>query len=182
MIRINLLPFRAARKRENVRQQLMVYGLSVAFAVVVMGWLWVDLRGEVSQKEEKQNQLSVELKKYDKVLKQIAELEKQVKAVNEKLAVIKDLEKGKTGPVLLLDEIAMAVPVDKLWLKTLSEGKGNLTMSGTAMDNETVALFMDNLEASEHISSVDLVNVSTQNVPTFKLTVSNFSLKCKTTL
>jgi len=180
MIRINLLPFRAARKRENVRRQLMIYGLSVLLAVLIMGWLWIDLSGEVSRMEETENQINIDLKKYDKVLKQIAALEKQVKAVNEKLAVIKELEKGKTGPVKLLDEIAMAVPVDKLWLKELSEDKGNLTMSGTAMDNETVALFMNNLEASDHITSVDLVSVSTQDVPTFKLTVSNFSLKCKT--
>ena len=37
MIRINLLPFRAARKKENVRRQISLFLLSLAFLLVVSG-------------------------------------------------------------------------------------------------------------------------------------------------
>jgi type IV pilus assembly protein PilN len=37
MIRINLLPFRAARKKENIRRQLSIYVLSVVCLLLLMG-------------------------------------------------------------------------------------------------------------------------------------------------
>jgi type IV pilus assembly protein PilN len=94
--------------------------------------------------------------------------------------VIKELERNKTGPVRLLDEIAMAVPKDKLWLTSLKESGGMLTLTGTAMDNETVALFMTNLEQSEHVSTVDLQSSRLRNLPEYRLNVSDFVLECRT--
>ncbi|MFH1491046.1 MAG: PilN domain-containing protein, partial [Pseudomonadota bacterium] len=94
--------------------------------------------------------------------------------------VIKELEKNKTGPVHLLEEISKAVPKDKLWLNNLSESKGNLTLTGTAMDNETVALFMTRLEKSDFIQTVDLESVKVKALPQYRLRVSDFVLKCRT--
>jgi type IV pilus assembly protein PilN len=94
--------------------------------------------------------------------------------------VIKELERNKTGPVRLLDEIATAVPKDKLWLTSLKESGGMLTLTGTAMDNETVALFMTNLEQSEHVSTVDLQSSRLRNLPEHRLNVSDFVLECRT--
>ena len=89
------------------------------------------------------------------------------------------MKKGKTGPVLLLSAIADAVPKDKLWLTSLKEGNGTLTLTGTAMDNETVALFMNNLEAAKDIiTSVDLKSAIQKEIN--KLKVSDFALECKT--
>jgi type IV pilus assembly protein PilN len=74
----------------------------------------------------------------------------------------------------------MAVPRDKLWLTALNEARGSLTLTGTAMDNETVAVFMDNLEASEFIGTVDLQSTRMRNLPEYRLRVSDFVLNCST--
>jgi type IV pilus assembly protein PilN len=180
MIRINLLPFRAARKKENIRRQVSIYFLSVIFLFVLMGYFFFHLSNTLSELKTKQSELNAELKKYEQVLKTIAELEKKTKEIKAKLAVIKDLEMKKTGPVHLLEEISRAVPRDKLWLSALKESGGTLELKGTAMDNETVATFMTNLEKSQYIQAVELQSTRMRNLPAYKLNVSDFVLECKT--
>jgi type IV pilus assembly protein PilN len=180
MIRINLLPFRAARKKENIRRQVSIYFLSVIFLFALMGYFFFYLSSALNGLKAKQNDLNAELKNYEQVLKTIADLEKKIKEIKAKLAVIKELEKNKTGPVHLLEEISKAVPKEKLWLTSLKESKGNLELRGTAMDNETVALFMTNLENSNYIQAVELQSTRMRNLPEYKLNVSDFILECKT--
>ena len=180
MIRINLLPYRAAKKRENIKRQISIYALTIILLFVGMGYFFVKLTGELSTLKKQEENIKAELKTYDKIIKRIKELEAKVKEINTKLAVIKDLEKGKTGPVHLLDEVAMAVPRDKLWLSNFRESKGSLTLQGTAMDNETVALFMTNLAKSEYITAVDLQSTRMRGLPQYRLRVSDFTLTCKT--
>ena len=180
MIRINLLPFRAARKKENIRKQISFYLLSLVFLFALMGYFYFQLTTNLNGLKAKESQLTAELKKYEAILKRMAELEKRIKEVRSKLAVIKELEANKTGPVHLLDEIAKAVPKDKLWLSSLKESRGTLTLQGTAMGNETVALFMTNLENSDFISSVDLQSTKMRALADHRLNVSDFTLECKT--
>lgn len=180
MIRINLLPFRAAKKRENIKRQITVYALTVVLLLAGIAYLFLHINSQLSQLQTEQQRLQQELATHEKTLRRIAELEKRIKEVKTKLAVIRDLEKKKTGPVRLLDEIASAVPKDKLWLTSLSETGGILKLTGRAMDNETVALFMTNLEKSEHITSVELLNTRLQNLAQYRLNVSDFVLECKT--
>ena len=180
MIRINLLPFRAARKRENIRRQVTISALFVVFSIVLMIYILVERNTKLSELKDTENDKRVELAKFQKDLKEIKDLERQTKEIETKLNVIKDLEKGKTGPVRLLDELSQAIPRDQLFLKSLKEKGGSLSLSGTAMDNETVALFMDNLKKSEHITSVELQGVTLRDLTQYTLRVSDFSLECKT--
>jgi type IV pilus assembly protein PilN len=180
MIRINLLPFRAARKKENIRRQLMVYGLSVVLTFCIMGYTFFYLSSTLTGLKEDQKRIQDELRGYEQTIKRIGELEKKIKEIRAKLEVIRELEKNKTGPVHLLDEISMAVPREKLWLNSMKESKGTLTLTGTAMDNETIALFMTNLEKSEYISGVDLQSAKLRNIPEYKLNVADFVLEAKT--
>ena len=180
MIRINLLPFRAARKKENIRRQLTIFTLAVVFALVVMAYYFMKLSTTLSDRKKEEQQIKVELAGYKKTIERINNLEKKIAEIRKKLDVIKDLEKKKIGPVLLLDQIAVAVPKEKLWLTSFVEKKGKLTLNGTAMDNETVAVFMTNLENAELIMAVDLKSTRLRSLPKYKLSVSDFSLECTT--
>ena len=180
MIRINLLPFRAARKRENIKRQTTIFGLSLAFVVLVLIYLTIQYSSKLSGLKEEEGDIRAELKTYEKTIARINSLEKRIKEVKAKLEIIHELEKNKTGPVHLLDEISMAVPKNNLWLSSMVESKGILTLRGTARNNETVALFMTNLEKSAYIKTVDLSSASLKAMPAHKLKASEFVLKCKT--
>jgi type IV pilus assembly protein PilN len=180
MIKINLLPFRAARKKENIRRQISVYVLSVIFLLVVTGYFYLNFNKKLGALVADRAEKKKELSSYTETNKKIGLLKEKIKQVRAKLGVIQGLERGKSGPVHLLDEISTAVPKEKLWLKALEDKKGVLTLTGTAMDNDTVALFMTNLEKQEHILSVDLKSTKLQNLAQYKLDVTNFVLTCKT--
>jgi type IV pilus assembly protein PilN len=180
MIRINLLPFRAARKRENIRQQISVYIGTVILMLLVIGFLSIQKINQVSDKKAEEESLKSEIVSYQKELDELKAVEKKTKEVNLKLDVIKELEKGKTGPVLLLADVADSVPKGKLWLRSYSEKKGSLSLVGTAMDNETVALFMSNLEKTQQITTVDLESAEQRDIAQYSLKVSDFVLKCGT--
>ena len=180
MIRINLLPFREARKKENIRRQISIYVLSVGLLICLMVLAFIHLNSTLNGLKAQRREKAKELAKYKDTNQRLAEIKKKISEIRTKLEVIRGLEKNKMGPVQLLDEIATAVPRDKLWLRSLVEKKGKLTLEGTAMDNETVALFMNNLEAAPHIRTVDLKSTRLRVLKAYKLNLMDFAIDCKT--
>ena len=121
-----------------------------------------------------------ELDSFKNINVKIAALKKTIADVEIKLKTIKILEKNKTWPVKLLDDIAINVPKNKLWLTSLKEQGGILILNGTAMDNETVADFMARLKNARSIKSVELVRTRQKKIPGFDLSLKDFSLNSKT--
>jgi len=180
MIRINLLPFRAARKQENIRRQVSIYFLSVACLLTLIIYSYLSLSSELTKLKGEETKLRSEMASYAKVTQEIARIKKKTKEIQDKFDVIQDLEKQRSRPIRLLKEIATSVPIDRLWLSAIVEKGGDLTLEGSAMDNDTVALFMTNLEKRKHITSVDLKTTKLRNFPKYKLNAANFVLTCKT--
>jgi len=180
MIKINLLPFRAARKKENVRRQISIYFLMVVLVLVVTGYYFLKLNRDISRLETVKAQKKKELTTYAQTTKKIRALRVKINEIKGKLKVIQDLEQKKTGPVLLLDEIATAVPKDRVWLSSLSEKEGILTLKGTARDNNTVAEFMTNLKKQKHINLVDLKSAKLRELRKQEMNVTDFELTCQT--
>ena len=180
MIKINLLPFRAARKKENIRREVSIFLLTVLFLLVVSGYLHITLNQKLDELINEETRLTEESRQYDKIMREISLLKNEIKIVETRLEVIEGLENDRTGSLLMLEEVAYAAPVERLWLNSLSESKGLLTLQGSAMDHNTVARFMTSLGKAEHITDVDLKSTQLQNFPEYKLKASNFVLTCKT--
>jgi len=180
MIRINLLPFRAERRKENIRKQISIYFLSMVLLVAVMGYFFLNLNSKLGILESDRAEKNEKLITYAAANKKIIKLKKRIKEIRTKVGVIEELERNKMGPVRLLDEIAMAVPKNRLWLRSLDEKEGILNLMGSAMDNDTVALFMTNLKGSQYIVLVDLKSTKLRTVPEYKVNVIDFILTCKT--
>jgi len=180
MIRINLLPFREARKKENIRRQISIYVLSLVLLICLMVLAFIRLNSTLNGLKAQKREKVKELAKYKDTNRRLAEIKKELSEIRTKMEVIRGLEKNKMGPVQLLDEIASAVPRDKLWLRSLLEKKGVLTLEGTAMDNETVALFMNKLEAAPHIKTVDLKSTRLRALKAYKLNLMDFAVECRT--
>lgn len=180
MIKVNLFPFRAAQIKENIRRQITVFMLSVIFLLLLSSYFYLNFSNTIKSLREERDAKQKELDSFKDINARLAALKKIIADVELKLNTIKRLEKIKTGPVRLLDDIAMSVPKDKLWLTALKEQKGTLTLNGTAMDNETVADFMDNLKNTKSIHSVQLIRTRQKKVPGFDLSLKDFSLNSKT--
>ncbi len=179
MIRINLLPFRAERKKENIRRQISIYFLSLLFVCLLSAYFMISLNRTLRSLEERKAEKQKELASYAETNRRIAAIKKKIADLHAKLDVIKKIENNKAGPVNLLDEIATAVPTGKLWLRSLSEKKGRVILEGTAMDNDTVALYMTNLEKAQDIMSVDLKSTKLKTLREYKQNVCDFILNLK---
>ena len=66
MIRINLLPFRAARKSENIRRQVSLFFLSLILVIIVVGFFQIRLSAKISNLTEKVETTEKELEKMKK--------------------------------------------------------------------------------------------------------------------
>jgi type IV pilus assembly protein PilN len=186
MIRVNLLPYRAARIKENIRRQVTIYVLSSTFLILLLGifpynpYSYLALNKKIKSLRQDRDDRRKELASYRKITTKIKDLEKKKAKIDVKLEKINDLKKVKTGPVRLLDDIATSVPRDKLWLTALKEDKGMLVLEGTAMDNETVADFMDRLKDTQSVKAVELVRTRQKEIKELNLNLKDFALKCRT--
>jgi type IV pilus assembly protein PilN len=162
MIRINLLPFRAARKKENIRRQISLFSLSVFFVAVALFYYNSVLANQVLELEEGVNNSRIELKKLQAKNKEVKLLEQKLAILQRKTQVIKDLDASREDAVRLLDTMTEVMVPGRMWLSSFSAMGNGVKVSGTAIDNKTVADFMTNLQNVEQFSNVDLVQTSRQ--------------------
>ncbi len=154
MIRINLLPVRAAKKKESVRFQLTVAGLItfLVFSLAIAGYLTV--RGEASALSEDITKGNQELAELKKKIGELSKIKEQKRIVEEKLHIIDDLEAARTGPVRLFKGISDSIP-ERAWLQSLKEESGMIALKGFASDDEVVAEFMRRLQRA-NLGAVEL--------------------------
>ena len=179
MIRINLLPFRAARRKENIRRQISIFGLSVLLLFSVMGWIGFSQRDTLEELRRDHARMEEELSSYAGISAKLSEIREKTAEIRAKMGVIAHLNATRTGPVHILEQVAFAVPKDRLWLELLEQKGGVLTLKGTAMDHNTVALFMNNLEKSPYVTAVDLHSTRLRAVEAYRIKVSDFVLSCR---
>jgi type IV pilus assembly protein PilN len=175
MIKINLFPYRAARIQENIRRQV-----SVIFLILAMTYLFINFNKEIKSLRQRYVERQRELATFKDTNAKINALKKNIAELRLKLETINELERAKAGPVKLLDDISMSVPKDKLWLTNLAEKKGTLSLTGTAMDNETVADFMKRLDGKKTITSVELIKTKRKIIKDLGLNLKDFDIKCRT--
>jgi type IV pilus assembly protein PilN len=155
MIRINLLPFREARRRAELRDQLglMALAVVVAFGLSVALQVWSAAR--ISSARSEVTRIEKKIAEYEPEMDQLRAFEGKRAEVERKLGVIRGLERSRTGPVRALDEIATNTP-DRLWLTKLSARGSTMDVAGFSLDNEVVAEFLTALDGSEQFGAVDL--------------------------
>jgi len=158
MIKINLLPARAAKKKENIRQQVSIGALTLVFALIAMGWSQIALIRKIGNTEEAIVSINKELESLKAVADEIKKL-KDIKAVfAKKFNIIKSLRENKAGPVHLMDDLSKSNP-GFLWLTSFAQREkvGDIEIKGKAFSNEAIAQFMDNLEKSPYFANVNLM-------------------------
>lgn len=156
MIKINLLPVRAAKKKETAVQQITIFIIGLFFVLAVILTLYfvkrlqiTDTKNDIATANAKINELKSKIGK----LEELKTLKEQVK---KKLDVLNQLRKNKTGPAQRLATLSDCAP-DQLWLTSYSENNSDIKISGLAFNEELIANFMRSLEESVGYTGVELV-------------------------
>ncbi|MFA7402914.1 MAG: PilN domain-containing protein [Pelobacteraceae bacterium] len=176
MIKINLLPVRAAKKKETAIQQLVITGVVVvAIALIVVSLYMVKTiqvsatKSDITSANNKINELKAKIGK----LEELKTLKEQVK---KKLDVLSQLRKNKTGPAQRLAILSDLAP-EKLWLTNYGESVQDVKISGIAFSEDLIAQFMKALEASTDFMAVELVVSEQTEVAGTKLKKFDITMK-----
>lgn len=176
MVYINLLPIREIKRRARAKQQLALFGICFAAVLALLGMIGFYQASIASQLQTDITNLTAEKKRYTDILAQIAKLEADKKLIESKIAVINELKKSSALTVRILDEVANFTPTKRVWLTSLNQAGTSLQLQGMALDNQTLAGYMDQLKSSDYIDEVNLVSSSQQQVAGSNL--KSFSLNC----
>jgi type IV pilus assembly protein PilN len=153
MIKINLLPVRAAKKREFGRQQIVLFALLLVLAAIGNYFVYDRFQSELKSLDKQIDSTRKEIAQLEKTIGEVKSIKEDKKALEDKLKILDTLKKGRTGPVKVLDELAQLVP-QKVWLVDFTEQNGGVAMVGQAASYEELSNFSKKLKASVHFTDI----------------------------
>ena len=162
MIRINLLGRirpKAARKAVPLEATLQLVFL-VASLVVGFGLLYI----HYWQMDKEDRALVVHIQKQtaekarlEQLKQQVDNFEKQKVVLQQRISIIEQLQRNRTGGQELLDAIANTVSrTDTLWLSSVDRKGDALTINGSAGSINAVANFITQLKRSGYFQQVEI--------------------------
>ena len=178
MIRINLLPWREARRKAHNLQFYilmgMVAGLAASIVLLVHGYYAT----RISTQTERNRFLKDENAKLDKEIEEIKKLKEEIQALLSRKQVIETLQADRAQTVYLLEQLVRQTP-DGVYLKSVKQTGYNVNLTGYAQSNARVSTLMRNLEASPYLENPALVEIKVANVNSKRLSefVMNVSIK-----
>jgi len=178
MIKINLLPYRNQRKSLIIQQQIIMGLAPIVVVLIVIGCFWWAIKTNISDTEKEIARISNEIKKQQVTMKQITDFKSKKATITKKMEIIRTLQEGKSGPVHVLDELAVNLP-GRLWLTAVKQTGMGLNIEGKSLDNISISNYMINLEKSEYFNGVDLKSIKTAKKSTAKgALLKNFVISC----
>jgi type IV pilus assembly protein PilN len=181
MIKINLVaqtPAAAATKVERpsfslgAKQGDVILLIMLALAAIVVGTQWYLLtskRAELKEVEQEKRRERDELLVY---IKKVEQLEARRETLRHKINVINELKSNQRGPVRVMDEVSRALP-ELVWLSKLTLKGNSVKIAGMAMDENAVANYYSNIDASPFFDEPKLTNLARSRGDTF-----TFGLDC----
>ncbi len=154
MIRINLLG--QARPKAPRRAVPLEATLQIVFFVAVLaaavGFLfihWGLMNRDVKKVQGQIASLQSQKARLEELKQQVDSFERQKGVLQQRIAVIEELQRNRTGGQELLDTVATTVTrSDALWLTSMTRKGNALTFEGSAASINAVANFITQLKRS----------------------------------
>lgn len=177
MIRINLLPVRQIKQRNRARQEVISLVAALLVLLCIIGLVGFRQASAITSLQGEAARLKKETGEFQAVVTLIEKIKKEQKVVEDKMKVIKDLKVASQLPARVLDEIATLTPPDRMWLTSLDYTNNVILLSGTALDNATIAEYMNKVGTSDFFLAAELKNsslikVGNQKLKSFSMTVN----------
>jgi len=156
MTRINLLEVQAGVQSVENRRQLRLGYVLIGANVAAVLLASLVLRGIAATQASSMAATKTRIKDLLKVVHDVEGEERQRQVLEEKRRVIGDLERRGIGPFRILEALSDATP-SRLWLTEFNDRSGEVTITGLAIDDPTVADFLGRLQRSPHFHGLELI-------------------------
>jgi type IV pilus assembly protein PilN len=158
MIRINLLPWRSARRAGQRKYLLTLVGMVAALGVAIIVLVHGIIGGYISVQNDRNDFLKKENTRLDKEIDEIKKLKSDIAALLARKQIIERLQSDRAQAVYLLQELVQQVP-DGVYLKSIKQTGLKVALNGYAQSNARVSTLMRNLSASPYLQDPDLVEI-----------------------
>jgi type IV pilus assembly protein PilN len=173
MMRINLLPHRAEKRRARQVQFIAISVITVVLGALLVGFVQVAISTQISYQERRNKYLNEEIAKLDKQIEEIKKLREETQALLERKNVVENLQSTRSDVVHLLDQMLRILP-DGVYLKSLKQTGNRIDLVGYSQSNARVSTLMRAIDDSPWLNSANLVVVSATKVGTSR--ISEFTL------
>lgn len=155
MAHVNLLPWRAERRRQREREFYMQLGAAfvAALAFLMLWGFWMGAR--IDNQNERNSYLQAEIKQVQARNAKIDGLEKVREHLLARKKIIEQLQADRSQMVHLFDELVKTIP-SSARLTGLKQTGQSMTLDGVAQSNASVAEYMRNIQASPWMGHADL--------------------------
>jgi type IV pilus assembly protein PilN len=164
MIRINLLPHRAEKRKRRQIQFISLSIITILLAAMVVGLVYGILDARISYQERRNQYLKNEIAKLDKQIAEIRKLRQQVKSLLARKEVVENLQSTRSDAVHLLDQMLRILPED-VYLRSLTEKGRKVTIVGMTQSNARVSTLMRSIESSPWLDSPHLIEIHAAQGP-----------------
>jgi len=155
MAHVNLLPHRAARRKQREREFYIQLGVSFAAAIVFL-LLWGSWMGErIDNQNDRNTMLQNEITQVDVRITKIKDLEKVRDHLLARKQIIEQLQADRSQMVHLFDELVKTIPSSGRLTGVKQDGQ-SMSLDGVAQSNASVAEYMKNIEASPWLGHTEL--------------------------
>jgi type IV pilus assembly protein PilN len=155
MAKINLLPWRAERRKQRQKEfYTMLGGAALAAVLIAFGVVkFFDMK--IDTQNKRNAYLKSEIAALDKQIKEIEALDRKKAELLARKAVIEQLQANRSQMVHLFDELVRTIP-DGVRLNSIKQTGNQLTLDGVAQSNARVSSYMRALETSGWMTKPDL--------------------------
>src|SRR6266403_2396584 len=165
MPRINLLPWRADERKERKLAFTVALGVAGIGAAVVTFAIYLMYGTMIDAQEHRNEQLRVEIKKLDKQIEEINDLESSKQRFIARMDIIEKLQRSRPEIVHVFDEIVRTLP-EGVYLTGVKQTEKRLRFDGVAQSSTRVSSFMRNIDGSQWLRNPELEVVQTAKGPT----------------
>ncbi|WP_108805713.1 PilN domain-containing protein [Xanthomonas fragariae] len=155
MARINLMPWRAERRKAREREFYSMLGFAALGGVLLSGLIWFYYDVQISGQTERNAFLTTEIDKVKAQNEKIKELDKKKDRLLARKKVIEELQANRSQMVHLFDSLVRTIP-DGVVLTNIKQDGDILTLEGRSQSNARVSAYMRNLEGSGWMTNPDL--------------------------
>jgi type IV pilus assembly protein PilN len=155
MARINLLPWRAERRKQRQKEFVTMLGLAAGAALLLSFLIVMYYNGQIEGQQNRNQYLRDQIKLVDEQIKEIEALDKKKANLLARKQVIEELQASRSQMVHLFDQLVRTIP-EGVRLKSIAQSGQSLTLTGQAQSNARVSSYMRNLEESGWMANPDL--------------------------
>jgi type IV pilus assembly protein PilN len=174
MMRVNLLPHRAEKRRARQVQFIAFSVISLALGGLLVGIVQLAIGTQIAYQERRNTYLKQETAILDKQIAEIKKLREQTQSLLARKNVVENLQSTRSDVVHLMDQMLRILP-DGVYLRSLKQTGNKISVVGLSQSNARISTLMRAIEDSPWLDTPLLIEIKAVSVGGSRLSQFNLN-------